>query len=111
MGDVDEFDIRGIKCIVAAVSYAEAVMVEFDIHSLFIALGIAVAALTMYFFKSKFTSSPALRLPSVKEWASAQLGWRERIASLPSILRWTAFALFLLAYADPHSFRDVAPVM
>lgn len=84
-------------------------MVEFDTHSLFIALGIAVAALTMHFFKSKFTSSPALRLPSVKEWASAQLGWRERIASLPSILRWTAFALFLLAYADPHSFRDVAP--
>lgn len=84
-------------------------MIEFTTHSLLVALGIAAVALSIYFFKKRFVSSTALNLPSVKEWTGARAGWRERIANLPSALRWTAFALFLLAYADPHTFREVAP--
>ncbi len=81
---------------------------EFDGHSTVIALIVACIAVGTYFFKKKFVLFVTLNVPSLNEWIGTNSGWREKTAKLSAILLWSAFAFFLLAYTDPHYFREQA---
>lgn len=82
-------------------------MVEFDLHRLLVACGIALFAVLCVFVRRRWYPSVELSIPSISSWCGAVVSWRERMAPLPGILRWAALAFFLFAYADPHTFHDV----